>query len=151
MRVLKPGGIFGATTFPEHKANRFWLGEMQDAFAAFPFDAPYPEKMPMQMHDSGHWYDPVWVGAHLQELGLKDVEAAVQADSYYVKSADEFLDSFGMMIEYMMKWYWSEEQRAAHPLEEVKDLLHKHLVKKYNGEGWEIKWDVIYMTGRVEK
>ncbi|KAJ3493084.1 hypothetical protein NLG97_g4969 [Lecanicillium saksenae] len=151
MRVLQPGGVFGATTFPEHKENKFWFADVQSAFAAMPFEAPYPDQMPMQMHKSGTWYDPDWVEKHLQELGLKDVKVTVETDSYYIDSADAFLDHFGMMLGFVIKMLWTEEQQAAHPVEEVKELLHKHLVEKYNGGGWEVKWDIIYMTGRVEK
>ncbi|KAJ6782889.1 hypothetical protein PWT90_09922 [Aphanocladium album] len=151
MRILQPGGIFGATTFPEHKENRFWFADVQTGFAAMPFEAPYPDKMPMQMHNSGTWYEPAWVEKHLQELGLKDVKVAVETDSYYIKSADEFLASFGPTLGFIIKMLWTEEQQAAHPLEEVQEQLHKHLVEKYNGQGWEVKWDILYMTGRVEK
>ncbi|OAA76533.1 UbiE/COQ5 methyltransferase [Akanthomyces lecanii RCEF 1005] len=151
IRVLKPGGVFGATTFPTHTENKFWFADVKTAFDAMPFDAPLPDKMPMQMHDSGTWYEPAWVATHLESLGLKDVKVNVQGDSYYIRSADEFIDMFGMMLGFVTKMFWSEEQLAAHSADEVKALVHKHLVEKHKGQGWEVKWDVIYMTGRVDK
>ncbi|OAA58343.1 UbiE/COQ5 methyltransferase [Cordyceps fumosorosea ARSEF 2679] len=151
IRVLKPGGVFGATTFPTHKENKFWFADVQTAFAAMPFDAPFPETMPMQMHDSGRWYEPSWVATHLAGLGLRDVNVAVQSDSYYIESADQFIEMFGMMLGYVTKMFWSEEQVAARPPEEVRELVRGHLVDKYEGGGWEVKWDVLYMTGRADK
>ncbi|KGQ06508.1 Ubiquinone/menaquinone biosynthesis methyltransfera se ubiE [Beauveria bassiana D1-5] len=152
IRVLQPGGIFGATTIPPHNQNnKFWFADVETAFAAMPFDAPYPSPMPTQMHASGAWYDAAWVATHLQALGLRDVRVAVQRDAYYIKDADEFLDMFGMMLGFVMKMFWSEAQRAAHPVEEVRELLREHLVEKYGGKGWEVKWDVLYMTGRADK
>lgn len=151
IRVLKPGGVFGATTVPMHKENRFWFADVQTAFAGMPFDAPFPATMPMQMHTSGTWYEPSWVASHLQRLGLRDVRVAVQSDSYFVRSADEFIDMFGMMLGYLMTMFWSEAQVAAHSVDEVKELVRAHLVEKYNGQGWELKWDILYMTGRVDK
>ncbi|XWX01216.1 hypothetical protein V2A60_009242 [Cordyceps javanica] len=151
IRVLKPGGVFGATTFPAHKENKFWFADVQTAFDAMPFDAPYPEQMPMQMHTSGTWYEPAWVATHLPELGLQDVKVDVQSDSYYIRSADEFVDMFGMMLGFLTKMFWSEELVAAHPADEVTELVRRHLAEKYDGQGWEVKWDVIYMTGRADK
>lgn len=151
IRVLKPGGVFGATTFPTHKENKFWFADVQTAFSAMPFDAPFPDAMPVQMHESGTWYEPAWVATHLRSLGLQDVQVAVHSDSYYISGADEFVDMFGMMLGALTGMFWSEEQVAAHPAEEIKTLMHKHLVEKYNGHGWEVKWDVLYMTGRVGK
>ncbi|KAM3550960.1 hypothetical protein ARSEF4850_008095 [Beauveria asiatica] len=153
IRVLQPGGIFGATTFPAHKenSNKFWFADVETAFAAMPFDAPYPSPMPMQMHASGAWYDAAWVAAHLRALGLRDVGVAVQGGAYYVRDADDFLDMFGMMLGFVINMSWSEAQVAAHPVDEVRERLREHLVEKYRGEGWEVKWDVLYMTGRVDK
>ncbi|KAF4423676.1 hypothetical protein F53441_14264, partial [Fusarium austroafricanum] len=73
-RILKSGGIFGATTF--HKDNTFWLPDMKSAFDSFPFDAPFPE-MKMQMHDQGNWIDPAWVEENLKKEGFQDVQVTV--------------------------------------------------------------------------
>lgn len=151
IRVLIPGGVFGATTFPQHKENRFWFADMRTAFAAMPFDAPFPEVMPVQLHSSGHWYDKTWLETHLPSLGLKNVKVTEQSGSYQLNSAEEYMNFFSMMLPFLLKTYWSEEQRAMHDLEEVTGLIHKHLVDKYNGQGWEIRWDVLYMTGLADK
>ena len=149
--MLKPGGVFGATTFPASNAHLFWFPDMRSAFASLPFDAPLPAEMPMQMHDSGRWFDAAWIEAHLRAQGFRDVAVATRPGRYRVESADEFVRCFGLMLPWLLSAWWSEEARRAHPVEEVRALVKKHLEEKHGGEGWEVTWEVIYMTGVVDK
>lgn len=151
VRVLQPGGVFGATTLPEQEVNAFWFGDMRSAFASFPFDAPFPDKMPVQMHGSGRWYDQAWLETHLPTLGLSDVCVTLIPGTYRVSGADEFLSYFAMMVPFLTKAFWSEETCAAHGIDEVTELVRKHLVDKYKGQGWDLDWDMLYMTGRADK
>lgn len=151
MRVLKPGGRFGASTFPKSNGNKFWIPDIREALQSLPFDAPIPDPMPMQIHKSGHWDDTAWIEGHLKELGLANVAVKENCGSYKVANAAEFLKTFGMILPWMMNTFWSEEVRKAHPVEEVREMIRQHLEKKYGGEGWDIEWLVITMTGTVEK
>ncbi|KAM0562378.1 hypothetical protein ACHAPJ_002068 [Fusarium lateritium] len=146
-RILKPGGVFGATTF--HKENTFWLPDVRSAFESFPFEAPLPKEMRMQMHDQGDWTSPEWIKEHLKKEGLQDVQVTVDNGIYAIKSAKDYVLQFGMMLGWLMKTWWSEEVRKEHSLEEVQELLRKHLEEKYDGKGWEIQFKVICMTGKV--
>lgn len=107
--------------------------------------------MPMQMHESGKWTEADWIDSHLKSQGFKDVQVKIAPGTYRIESAEEFVTFFGMMLSYLMNTWWTEETRNAHPVEEVKELLKKHLEEKYAGEGWDISWEVICMTGIVEK
>jgi hypothetical protein len=148
--VLKNGGVFGATTFPQ--ANfKFWASDTRAAFASFDFDAPFPDEMPTQTHDSGKWYDPQWVEQHLKEEGFEDVQVTVDPGRYHVESAKQFVEFFGLMLPYIVNNWWTEEQRKEHPVEEVKGLIEAYLAQKYEGKGWDIEWEVIVMTGVVRK
>ncbi|KAM0403577.1 hypothetical protein ACHAQC_001193 [Fusarium culmorum] len=147
-RILKPGGIFGATTF--HKENSFWVPDIRSAFASFPFEAPMPDVMPMQVHGQGEWTNPAWIESHLKEQGFQDVQVTVDHDKYFLRSAEEYMLQCGMMLGWVMNTWWSEEVRREHPLDEVKELLRRHLEEKYDGKGWYIEFKVICMTGRVE-
>ncbi|RBA16132.1 hypothetical protein FPRO05_11982 [Fusarium proliferatum] len=147
-RILKSGGIFGATTF--HKDNTFWLPDIRTAFASFPFEAKLPEVMKMQMHDQGDWTNPAWIEEHLKKEGFQDVKVTAHDDSYTIESAEDYILQFGMMLGWLMKTWWSEEVQREHSLEEVKELLRRHLVEKHEGKGWDIEFKVICMTGRVE-
>ncbi|CAM1503114.1 Fc.00g078900.m01.CDS01 [Cosmosporella sp. VM-42] len=148
-RILKPKGIFGATTF--HSDNSFWIPDVRSAFASFPFEAPIPPKIRMQMHDSGDWTDPAWIEKHLKEEGFAEVKVTLNPGTYRMESAEEFVRTFGMMLTWLINTWWSEETREKHPVEEVKELMRKHLEEKYEGEGWEINWLLICMTASVEK
>lgn len=105
----------------------------------------------MQLHDSGDWTDPSWIEGHLKEQGLEDVEVTVNPGTYHMESADEFIMTFGMMLSWLLNTWWSEELREEHSMEEVKELIRKHLVEKYEGRGWDINWLLICMTARVAK
>jgi hypothetical protein len=150
-RILQNGGVFGATTFPQSNGTKFWIPDIRDAFASMPFDAPFPDVMPMQIHDSGKWYDPSWVEQHLLDSGFADVRVAMSTGRYHVESAAQFVSFFGLMIPFIVNTWWSEEQRAEHPVDEVKLAVEKHLAEKHGGKGWDVEWDVISMTGVVSK
>ena len=146
---MKPNGTLGATTF--HRDNSFWIPDVRSAFASFPFEAPFPTEVRMQMHDSGEWTDPAWIEKHLEEEGFSDVKVTVNPGTYKMESAEEFVRTFGMMLSWLTKTWWSEELSEKHPMEEVNELIKEHLEEKYEGKGWDINWLVICMTTRVEK
>ncbi|KAJ3958267.1 hypothetical protein N0V92_005144 [Colletotrichum tropicale] len=148
-RLLKPGGILGATTF--HRNNIFWVPDMRSAFASFPFTAPFPDEVPMQLHDQGVWTDPVWIEEHLKSQGFRDVLVKVVARKHYVKSAQDFLATFGVMLGWFLASWWDEETRTAHPVSEVRGLVEKHFEEKYNGDGWDVEWMLIFSTCVVDK
>ncbi|PTB41655.1 hypothetical protein M441DRAFT_138684 [Trichoderma asperellum CBS 433.97] len=151
MRLLKPGGRFGASTWPKSNANMFWIRDMREALQSLPFDAPMPDPLPMQMHKSGHWDDAAWIEGHLKELGLANVSVKENPGTCKIENATQFVKCFAMMLPWVMNTFWSEEVRNAHPVEEVRELIRQYLEKKYNGEGWSMEWLVITMAGTVEK
>ncbi|KAL7800206.1 S-adenosyl-L-methionine-dependent methyltransferase [Trichoderma ceciliae] len=151
IRILKPGGTFGASTWAKNNADIFWIPDMRSAMQSLPFEAPFPDPMPMQMHHSGHWDDAAWLKNHLEGLGLANVSVKESPGTYEFANATEFMTSFGMMLPWFMNTFWSEEVREAHPVEEVKELLQQHLEERYNGAGWSIDWLVITMTGTADK
>lgn len=104
----------------------------------------------MQMHTSGKWYEPDWVEAHLQELGLRDVRVVVAPGRCRIDSGQQFVDFFGSMMAVVTKTWWSEQLLAEHPLEQVKDLVRAFLDDKYGGP-WHVSWHIICMAGRVDK
>jgi hypothetical protein len=149
IRIAKPGGYIGLTTM--HGDNPGWVPDIRSAFRSFPFDAPFPDKAPMQTHDNGRWFDPAWVKDYLNSHGLTDVRVVVQPGTYEIRSAAHFVGDFASLLPWLLGRYWSEDVRAAHGIEEVKDLITKHLEEKYQGKGWTLDWLYIIATGRVEK
>lgn len=150
LRVLKPGGQFGATTWNGSLDYQFWQDDVRTAFKSFPFEAPFAElgKFPMQMHEQGVWTDRDWVEGHLKELGLQDVEVNYIPGVAHMENAEHFVMVCRNMMSWCMSLWWSEETRKAHPLEEVEELTKKHLEEKYGGKGWDLYWRLVCMTGR---
>lgn len=152
IRILKPGGVFGASTWPKATADMFWIPDMRTALESLPFDAPMPDPVPMQIHHSGRWDDAAWVERHLAEdLGLTGVSVRESEGEYRFESADEFMATFHIMVQWLMNTFWSDEVRERHSAEEVKALVKRHLEEKYGGKGWSIRWRVICMTATVAK
>ncbi|KAL2132434.1 hypothetical protein VTI74DRAFT_3803 [Chaetomium olivicolor] len=144
IRILKPGGVLGFTTW--HK-EAGWIGDVREAFKSLPFEAPF--EMSLQTTAWGNWSDVNWVRKTLTQKGLRDVQVEVFAFLSHVKDADFFLANFGMMMDWIMTSCWPEELRKEHPKEEVHRLVKEYLEKKYEGGGWECSWVGLIATGRV--
>ena len=130
---------------PQHA---MWQPDLRAAFASFDFEAKFPDQFPSQMHDQGSWADSIWIKSHLEEQGLTEVESRLVPGEFYVSNADEFVTVFGGMVGWVMNGWWSEEVRQAHPLEEVKRLTRDYLHEAHGGQGWTLKWAIVYSTGR---
>ncbi|KEY68599.1 hypothetical protein S7711_05781 [Stachybotrys chartarum IBT 7711] len=151
IRILKPGGIFGATTPVNDPSHSMWQPDLSSAFASFPFEAPFPNPCPAQLHDQGHWSDASWVELHLKEQGFQNVMVTVIRGKFHVEGAEDFMGIFGGMLMWLMNGWWSEELRAEHPVDEVKELTQKYLEEKHGGKGWDLGWSIMYATGEVQK
>lgn len=145
--MLKPGGVFGTST--PHRDGKFWMSDLRSAFASFPFEAPIPEAVPMQLHNEGDWTSIEWIEAHLAALGFSDVKVQAATGKHHVKSADDFVATFGTTLSWFLSMWWDEDMRAAHPVEEIKELTKRHLAEKYQGRPWDLEWMLIYSTGRL--
>lgn len=86
----------------------------------------------------------------MKEQGFSNVKVTLNPGKYRMESAEEFVRTFSMMLPWVMNMWWDEETRERHSVEEVKELLRRHLEEKYGGEGWEVDWNIICMTGSVE-
>lgn len=161
IRILKPGGVLGFTTFQNDSPHEFWRSDMRSAFTSFPFEAPFPGSMPMQLHESGNWVDREWVETHLREVyqgrdteqegkkGLTDVVVKRVVGTHRFQEPEEWVLAFGSMLSWITGSWWSEETRRDHPMEEVKKLMADHLREKYNGEAWDVSWELLVATAKV--
>lgn len=86
----------------------------------------------------------------LVSKGLEDVKVEVFAYISHVDNIDYFLERFSMPIDLVLKSQWTEEQKKAHPRDEVMRLVREFLDKEFgHGERWESSWVSIVATGRV--
>lgn len=145
MRVLKPGGVFAFTVW--HKNNPGWVPDMRSSFEALPFEAPLPSPMPMAPNGKEEFIDPDLIPEQLQRRGFVDIKVETLEHIVPVKNAEDYLGNFGMMRDWMLKAYWSEESK-----EKAKDMLDDHIIQhlkeKHNGQGWDLTWTFIMVTGR---
>ncbi|KAK0715216.1 S-adenosyl-L-methionine-dependent methyltransferase [Lasiosphaeris hirsuta] len=144
LRILKPGGTLGFTTW--HRTPG-WAPDLQAAFKSFPFEAPLA--VTLQTSKWGDWADVNWVRETLEDRGLQDVKVEVLAHLGRVDSAEHFTTHFAMMTNWTMNSCWSEELRKEHPAEEVHGLVRDFLENKYEGKGWDMTWVSIIASGRV--
>lgn len=147
--MLRPGGVFGATTFARRNGQMFWYPDMRSAFASLPFPTrPLPETMPMQLHASGRWDDAAWAERQLRDRhGLSGVTVRTVGGRWRVGGAGEFVAAFGAMLPWLMDTWWDERTRMRHPLAEVRELVRRHLEEKHGGDGWDVEWEMLSMTG----
>ncbi len=145
MRVLQPGGTLAFTVW--HKDNSGWVPDMRSSFEALPFEAPMPSPMPMAPNGKSEFIEPDLIPEQLRRYGFEDVEIQTAEHTMRVESADDYLHSFGMMKDWMMRGYWSEEskERASGMLD---DHIVRHLTQKHNGQGWDLPWTLVLATCR---
>ncbi|KAK0671612.1 putative methylase [Cercophora samala] len=143
IRILKPNGTLGFTTW---HLPPTWVDDLREAFATFPFEAPYTWSL--QMTPWGNWTDVRWVRKTLAAKGLQDVHVDIYAHLGKVDSPRYFIAQFAMMLDWIMDSAWSEELRRAHPREEVQGLVGGYLEKKYEGGSWDVSWVSLVASAR---
>ncbi|KAI1113854.1 S-adenosyl-L-methionine-dependent methyltransferase [Nemania sp. NC0429] len=124
-RVLQPGGTF--------------------AFTTLPFEAPMPNPLPMAPNGKSEFIDPDLISEQLRRYGFEGVKVQTMEHIMRIENAEDFLRSFGMMKDWMLEAFWSEESKA-----KVKGMLGdhilRHLTEKHNGQGWDLTWTFIVAT-----
>ncbi|KAK4671539.1 hypothetical protein QC764_606750 [Podospora pseudoanserina] len=143
IRILKPGGVLGFTTW---HLPPTWVNDIREAFASFPFEAPYT--WALQMTAWGKWSDVYWVRKTLAAKGLEDVSVDIYAHLSKVDNAEYFVGQFAMMLDWIMDSAWSGELRKAHPREEVQGLVKNYLEEKYEGGPWDVSWVSVIASAR---
>ncbi|POS79974.1 hypothetical protein DHEL01_v201616 [Diaporthe helianthi] len=127
--------------------NGAWVCDIREAFDSLPsrlLPQDYKFNMPMSLSDDGHWDNVDWVRGALIKQGLLDVEVDVLATLTAIKSPEHFMKTNTKMIEYCAKSILALDlstERAK--IEEIKDLVKKHLVEKYGKDG---KWTLTNMA-----
>ncbi|KAK7988679.1 POZ domain-containing protein [Apiospora arundinis] len=148
-RLLRPKGTLAFSVWAADNAG--WIPDMRSAFAALPFAAPMPDRVPMAVHGLGQWVDPAGIRAELASFppGLDHVRIETVEHATRVDSAEYFVEAFDMMRKWLVQSYWPEEsRRAATTLGDavLNKIMIKHLQEKYDGQGWNIRWKSILVS-----
>lgn len=127
--------------------------DVREAFGSLPsrlLPPGYKFNMPMTLSDDAHWDDVDWVRSALTEQGLLDVQVDVLATLTSIKSPEHFMKQNATMVEYCAKLTLGLDlgtERAK--VEEIKELVKKHLVEKHGKDGkWTLTWVSIIASGR---
>lgn len=112
-----------------------YIPDLRGAFKALPFDAPFPDPFPMQLHDKGSWTNAGWIETHLSAppFSLEEVKVEVFQYSMSIEGTEDFIGRFGMMADYVVRTFWTEEQQnkfGSH----VRPTLQKYLDEKYGAD-----------------
>ena len=144
MRILKPGGKLGLTTW--HKDSTAWAPDMKSSFAALPFDAPFPDPVPMAPNGLAQWTEEAGIRKALADGGFANVRVETVRFAMRVESAEEFVRMFDTMRQWILKMCCSEENQKKAEAVDLDGLMVKHLREKHDGKGWEINWTFIVAT-----
>ncbi|KAJ2986970.1 hypothetical protein NUW58_g4768 [Xylaria curta] len=123
MRVLQPGGVFAFTVW--HKDNVGWVPDMRSSFETLPFDGPMPSQLPMAPNGKSEIIDPELIPEQLTGRGFEGVKVRTMERTVPVENAAGYLRRFGMMRDWMVKSYWSEESQ-----EKARDTLDDHICRQ---------------------
>lgn len=125
---------------------------MRSAFAALPFEAAMPDRVPMAVHGLDQWVDPAGIRAELvasissrwEHVRIDTLEHATRVDS-----AEYFVETYDMMRKWMLQSYWSEESRqAATKLGEagLDKIMIQHLRETYwKRLGYQVEVNLGYL------
>ncbi|KAH9908320.1 S-adenosyl-L-methionine-dependent methyltransferase [Xylariomycetidae sp. FL2044] len=111
------------------------------------FSHPLPHPFPMFVNGKPEWTDVSGIEAELKAFGFRDIQIITASHAVPVHSGEDYIKLFGMMRDWVVKSYWSEESK-----ERGRDMLDGHIVKhlneKYGGKSWDTTWTMISVTCR---
>lgn len=145
MRFLQPGGILSASTM--HKDNTAWVPDVRSAFSALPFETNLPDPLPMTNNGKDEWTDLDGTRQKLLEHGFENVKVDILNHVLHVEGAEHFVETFSMMINWLVGTYWTAEQKEKHQ-GSLNERVVQHLREKHGGKGWDLHWTMIVSSCR---
>ncbi|KAI2623704.1 S-adenosyl-L-methionine-dependent methyltransferase [Xylaria nigripes] len=145
LRVLKPGGIFAFSVW--HKDNSGWMPDMLSSIETLPFKAPMPDRLPMVPNGKVDFVNPDLLPELLIKAGFEDVRVQTLVNAMPIHGAEDYLQCFGIMKDWIVEQYWNEEtkKKASGVLD---THIVKHLAEKHGGRGWDLSWTMVLVTCR---
>jgi len=129
-----------------HEYNAGWSADFRGGFESV--GAPFPARVPQQIHKQGEWYDHNWVKKNLIDHGLQDVKVEVRSIMTPVASAASFVEDSSHMFELVMGVLWDEDTRKKFDKQTLKEAVKKYCEEKYGGKGWDLVWTMIVANGK---
>ncbi|KAH8924664.1 S-adenosyl-L-methionine-dependent methyltransferase [Atractiella rhizophila] len=147
IRVTKPGGVIGFTTWN----SLGWFPPANEAISRLPGPPPIQDPTRPSVR-TGDWYSSEYVSKLLQSppLSLEDVQVELYPCKFKVDSAHKFAyGQYGQpMFINLMTMTWSEEQKKELK-EQLKESLEQVLVERYGTDSpFELDFVAVICTGR---
>ncbi|KAL8917584.1 MAG: hypothetical protein Q9208_007867 [Pyrenodesmia sp. 3 TL-2023] len=127
-RILRPAGTLGFTTW-QHVD---WIADLRAAFATLPGPPPFPDDLTMYRSwgGQGDWQSVDWVRTHLQNsTQFADIEVEAVGKDLVFDSPEKFVDTFSVMVPFILKKFWSESERR-----ELGEMAVPRLLEYMNGK-----------------
>ncbi|KAL8829680.1 MAG: hypothetical protein Q9170_006067 [Blastenia crenularia] len=146
-RILKPGGTLAFTTW--HHVS--WINDVRAAFATLPGPPPFPDDITMYRSwgGQGDWHSVDWIRSHLTNptsnpdptkentYKFTDIQVEEIGKELSMPTPEAFVDTFSVMIPFILKKFWSERERKELG-EIVVPALLRYMEEKY-GKGGEVR------------
>ncbi|KAL8688019.1 MAG: hypothetical protein Q9218_005962 [Villophora microphyllina] len=151
-RILKPGGICAFTTW----AHVDWIADVRATFATLPGPPPFPNDITMYRSWGGHgdWHSPDWVFDHLscvqknQTYDFIDIDVEAVGKDLVMNSPEMFVDTFSVMIPFIVKKFWNDQQRRELGDMVVPALLEYMEAKYGKGKPVRMRWVANFVTAK---
>ncbi|KAL8904222.1 MAG: hypothetical protein Q9207_003410 [Kuettlingeria erythrocarpa] len=153
-RVLRPSGLLAFTTWQ----HADWIADLRAAFATLPHPPPFPDDLTMYRSwggNNGDWHSADWVRDHLSKQKTPQQQPmwtnvsvdSIGKDLTFATPA-QFVDTFAIMIPFILKKFWTEEQRSEMGAMALSKLL-EYMEGKYGKEGpVRMHWVANFATAR---
>ncbi|KAH8926965.1 S-adenosyl-L-methionine-dependent methyltransferase [Atractiella rhizophila] len=144
IRVTKPGGVIGFTTWN----SLGWFPPANEAISRLP-GPPAIQDPTRPSVRTGDWYSPEYISQLVQSppLSLEDVQVELYPCKVKVDSAHTFAYEQPMLIN-LMTMAWSEEQKKELK-EKLKETLEQVLVEWHGSDSpFELDFVAVICTGR---
>ncbi|KAF2179241.1 S-adenosyl-L-methionine-dependent methyltransferase [Zopfia rhizophila CBS 207.26] len=146
-RMLKPGGIFGATSWERIG----WYDDAYEAVEKIPGAPSFLDRDTfMRIRTNGEWDRPEFVRETLKKEGFVDIVVEVHSTPIRMDSAEETMAvSFPKMLPAFTVKAWSKEENEKYaPL--MKPALGEYLLNKY-GSGKPFSYDMVAIIATARK
>ncbi|KAI4191687.1 MAG: hypothetical protein LQ346_004655 [Caloplaca aetnensis] len=153
-RILRPSGLLAFTTW-QHVD---WVADLRAAFATLSHPPPFPDDLTMYRSwggNQGDWHSADWVREHLSQQKTSQHQTmwtnisvdSIGKDLTFATPA-QFVDTFAVMIPFILKKFWSEEERREMGAMAV-PKLSEYMEGKYGKEGpVRMHWVAIVATAK---
>jgi SAM-dependent methyltransferase len=149
LRVLKPGGICGFTTW----SYLSWICLLRSAIATIPGAPSFPHEQDVLLYLSNQkpWHDQPFVQETLDKAGFVDIKIE-EFTAIHAFTKQQFIETFGgAVVRYLTRRIFGKETAETY-LSQIPDALDKYLDKHHpNGVDLEVRSLIVIAKKKSEE